>query len=287
MKTVVSLSSPAAKKKKKNKKKILVAPLPGATDYQATTERTQLATAPSKQIENQLPSLNQFAAWVLILVGAVAVLMVVYWCFSFLKKKKRAMSSSSQPASAPSQPPSSPQPPPPSIMPPLPTGYIRPPSLAHTSTRSSICDRSCCNTSDCDLSCCCKNPCDRSCCNNSRSTNSGSRLSTSASMSTISSSCYSTSNQPYRPKLKTILSNDDIADLMLNNFSPDSRHEDLSQLASHHHQSPAPLQSQSSSSQILGENSVRSRGVRGLGRGLAPNSQTAPLKKGRNRVAKY
>jgi hypothetical protein len=99
MKTVVSLSSPAAKKKKKNKKKILVAPLPGATDYQATTERTQLATAPSKQIENQLPSLNQFAAWVLILVGAVAVLMVVYWCFSFLKKKKRAMSSSSQPAS--------------------------------------------------------------------------------------------------------------------------------------------------------------------------------------------
>jgi hypothetical protein len=279
MKTVVTLSSPAAIKKKKNKKKILVA-LPAAT----TTERSQLATAPSKQIENQPPSLNQFAAWVLILVGAVAVLLVVYWCF--LKIKRRAKSSSSQPASASSQHPSSPQPPPP-IMPPLPTGHIRPPSLAHTSTRSSICDRSCCNTSDCDLSCCCKNPCDRSCCNNSRSTNSGSRLSTSASMSTISASCYSTSNQPSRPKLKTILSNDDIADLMLNNFSPDSRHEDLSQLASHHHQSPAPLQSQSSSSQILGENSVRSRGVRGLGRGLAPNSQTAPLKKGRNRVAKY
>ncbi len=188
------------------------------------------------------------------------------------------MSSSSQPASASppsSQPPSSPQLPPPSIAPPLPTGYIRRPSLAHTSTRSSICDQSCCNTSDCDLSCCCKNPCDRSCCNNSRSTNSVSRLSTSASMSTISSSCYSTSNQPYRPKLKTIVSNDDITDLMLNNFSP--RHEDLSQLATHHHHSPVPPQSQSSC-QILGENSLRSRGVRGLGRGLAPNNQTAPLK---------
>ena len=60
------------------------------------------------------------------------------------------------------------------------------------------------------------------------------------------------------------MSNDDISDLMLNNFSPDWRHEDLSQLATHHHQSPAPPQSQSSSSQILGENSVRSRGVRGL-----------------------
>ena len=197
------------------------------------------------------------------------------------------MSSSNQPGSASSQPPSSPQPPPPSIMPPLPTGYIRPPSLAHTSTRSSICDRSCCNKSDCDLSCCCKNPCDRSCCNNSRSTNSGSRLSSSASMSTISSSCYSTSNQPSRPKLKTIMSNDDIADLMLNNFSPDWRHEDLSQLATHHYQSPAPPQSQSSSSQILGENSVRSRGVRGRGRGMAQNGTTAPLKKARNRIAKY
>jgi len=81
------------------------------------------------------------------------------------------------------------------------------------------------------------------------------------------------------------LSNDNIADLMLNNYSPDWGHEDLSQQRAH--QSPTPPPGQSSSRQILDENGVRSRGVRGRGRGMAQNGTTAPLKKARNRVAKY
>ncbi len=83
------------------------------------------------------------------------------------------------------------------------------------------------------------------------------------------------------------MSNDNINDLMLNNFSPDWRQEDLSQQAAHHHQSPTPPQGQSSSRQILDENGVRSRGVRGRGRGMAQNGTTAPLKKARNRIATY
>ncbi len=83
------------------------------------------------------------------------------------------------------------------------------------------------------------------------------------------------------------MSNDNINDLMLNNFSPDWRQEDLSQQAAHHHQSPTPPQGQSSSRQILDENGVRSRGVGGLGRGMAQNGTTAPLKKARNRIATY
>ena len=81
------------------------------------------------------------------------------------------------------------------------------------------------------------------------------------------------------------MSNDDIADLMLNNISPDWGHEDLSQQGDH--RSPTPPPGQSSSRQILDENGVRSRGVRGRGRGMAQNGMTAPLKKARNRIAKY
>jgi hypothetical protein len=151
-----------------------------------------------------------------------------------------------------------------------------------------LCDLSCCNNSDCDLSCCNKNPCDHSCCNNTRSTDTGSRLTSSASMSSISSVRYSTSNQPYRNTLKTIMSNDNINDLMLNDFHSDWRHEDLTQAQAqnhhHHHQSPTPPPRISLSTQHLGENNVRSRVVKGRGRGVAPNDP--PLVKARSRVAK-
>jgi hypothetical protein len=74
---------------KKSKKKISKTPIASpAVAITSTPGRSQLPAAPTEQLNRQLPLLFYIAAWVLVILGAVAVLVIFYCCYACFKKKQ-------------------------------------------------------------------------------------------------------------------------------------------------------------------------------------------------------